>query len=260
MSGAADGARQDNRGRALKHYTARYAVWGEGPPLVVVPGLAGGFRCSVRCCRNWLVNTRSSVTSCAGEDTAAAPPSGGHCRCTPPGAAAQAAAGVAAASVASWRSAGRPAPVADPARGRPALRAGPAPARGRPGPVALPAAVGQPLRQPVLQPLLRRQAAARPAVRLRHLAVLADRSGRDGPALSTSSSTSTSPTGSPPSACLRWPWPASATCSSRRRPGGTDARASRVAGRSSCRTAATSPSSRTPSAWRRGEGLPAGRC
>jgi pimeloyl-ACP methyl ester carboxylesterase len=25
------------------HYTARYAVWGEGPPLVVVPGLAGGF-------------------------------------------------------------------------------------------------------------------------------------------------------------------------------------------------------------------------
>ncbi len=27
----------------LKHYTARYATWGEGPPLVLVPGLAGGF-------------------------------------------------------------------------------------------------------------------------------------------------------------------------------------------------------------------------
>lgn len=27
----------------LKHYTARYCVWGEGPPLVLVPGLAGGF-------------------------------------------------------------------------------------------------------------------------------------------------------------------------------------------------------------------------
>jgi pimeloyl-ACP methyl ester carboxylesterase len=27
----------------LQHYTARYCVWGEGPPLVLVPGLAGGF-------------------------------------------------------------------------------------------------------------------------------------------------------------------------------------------------------------------------
>ncbi len=27
----------------LKHYTAQYCVWGEGPPLVLVPGLAGGF-------------------------------------------------------------------------------------------------------------------------------------------------------------------------------------------------------------------------
>jgi len=27
----------------LKHYTAEYRVWGEGPPLVLVPGLAGGF-------------------------------------------------------------------------------------------------------------------------------------------------------------------------------------------------------------------------
>jgi pimeloyl-ACP methyl ester carboxylesterase len=27
----------------LQHYTARYCVWGEGPPVVLVPGLAGGF-------------------------------------------------------------------------------------------------------------------------------------------------------------------------------------------------------------------------
>jgi pimeloyl-ACP methyl ester carboxylesterase len=27
----------------LTHYTARYCVWGEGPALVLVPGLAGGF-------------------------------------------------------------------------------------------------------------------------------------------------------------------------------------------------------------------------
>src|SRR4051812_22167722 len=27
----------------LTHYTARYAEWGDGPPLVLVPGLAGGF-------------------------------------------------------------------------------------------------------------------------------------------------------------------------------------------------------------------------
>jgi pimeloyl-ACP methyl ester carboxylesterase len=27
----------------LKHYTAQYCVWGEGQPLVLVPGLAGGF-------------------------------------------------------------------------------------------------------------------------------------------------------------------------------------------------------------------------
>jgi pimeloyl-ACP methyl ester carboxylesterase len=27
----------------LKHYTARYCIWGEGSPLVLVPGLAGGF-------------------------------------------------------------------------------------------------------------------------------------------------------------------------------------------------------------------------
>jgi pimeloyl-ACP methyl ester carboxylesterase len=27
----------------LKNYTAQYCVWGEGPPLVLVPGLAGGY-------------------------------------------------------------------------------------------------------------------------------------------------------------------------------------------------------------------------
>jgi pimeloyl-ACP methyl ester carboxylesterase len=27
----------------LTHYTARYCVWGDGPPVVLVPGLAGGF-------------------------------------------------------------------------------------------------------------------------------------------------------------------------------------------------------------------------
>ena len=27
----------------LKHYTAQFREWGEGPPLVLVPGLAGGF-------------------------------------------------------------------------------------------------------------------------------------------------------------------------------------------------------------------------
>ena len=27
----------------LKHYTVRYREWGEGPPLVLIPGLAGGF-------------------------------------------------------------------------------------------------------------------------------------------------------------------------------------------------------------------------
>jgi len=27
----------------LRHYTAQFCIWGEGPPLVLVPGLAGGF-------------------------------------------------------------------------------------------------------------------------------------------------------------------------------------------------------------------------
>jgi len=42
-SGAAFLAREGTVGHAqLRHYTARYTEWGEGPPLVLVPGLAGG--------------------------------------------------------------------------------------------------------------------------------------------------------------------------------------------------------------------------
>lgn len=43
-SGAAFRAGSGRVGYAqLKHYTAEYRVWGEGPPLVLIPGLAGGF-------------------------------------------------------------------------------------------------------------------------------------------------------------------------------------------------------------------------
>jgi pimeloyl-ACP methyl ester carboxylesterase len=43
-SGAAFSAGTGDAGYAhLKHYTAAYCEWGEGPPLVLVPGLAGGF-------------------------------------------------------------------------------------------------------------------------------------------------------------------------------------------------------------------------
>ena len=43
-SGAAFSAGVGRSGSAhLRHYTARYCEWGEGPPLVLVPGLAGGF-------------------------------------------------------------------------------------------------------------------------------------------------------------------------------------------------------------------------
>jgi pimeloyl-ACP methyl ester carboxylesterase len=45
---AAAGAQfSPRRGRSgcahLSHYTAQYCEWGEGPPLVLIPGLAGGF-------------------------------------------------------------------------------------------------------------------------------------------------------------------------------------------------------------------------
>ena len=43
-SGAAFSAGTGEAGYAhLKHYTAAWCEWGDGPPLVLVPGLAGGF-------------------------------------------------------------------------------------------------------------------------------------------------------------------------------------------------------------------------
>src|ERR1700722_11518271 len=44
QSGAAFSAGTGRSGLAhLRHYTTRYCEWGDGPPLVLVPGLAGGF-------------------------------------------------------------------------------------------------------------------------------------------------------------------------------------------------------------------------
>lgn len=43
-SGAAFLAQEGTVGQAhLRHYTARFAEWGDGPPLILVPGLAGGY-------------------------------------------------------------------------------------------------------------------------------------------------------------------------------------------------------------------------
>jgi pimeloyl-ACP methyl ester carboxylesterase len=43
-SGASFGAGLGRSGCAqLKYYTARYQEWGDGPPVVLIPGLAGGF-------------------------------------------------------------------------------------------------------------------------------------------------------------------------------------------------------------------------
>src|SRR5208282_831374 len=43
-SGAEFSAGNGRSGLAhLKHYSAEYREWGEGPPLVLIPGLAGGF-------------------------------------------------------------------------------------------------------------------------------------------------------------------------------------------------------------------------
>src|SRR5262245_3207938 len=43
-AGAAFTPRSGRYGCAhLSHYTAQYCEWGEGPPLVLIPGLAGGF-------------------------------------------------------------------------------------------------------------------------------------------------------------------------------------------------------------------------
>jgi 3-oxoadipate enol-lactonase len=42
-SGAAFRPEAGETGSAhLRHYTARFTIWGEGPPLILVPGLAGG--------------------------------------------------------------------------------------------------------------------------------------------------------------------------------------------------------------------------
>ena len=44
LSGAAFSAGTGRSGLAhLSHYSTRYCEWGDGPPLVLVPGLAGGF-------------------------------------------------------------------------------------------------------------------------------------------------------------------------------------------------------------------------
>src|SRR5438128_276541 len=44
LSGAAFRADQGKMGVAdLRHYAARFCEWGGGPPLVLVPGLAGNF-------------------------------------------------------------------------------------------------------------------------------------------------------------------------------------------------------------------------
>jgi len=43
-SGAEFSPEAQNTGYAhLRHYTARFCEWGQGPPLVLVPGLAGGY-------------------------------------------------------------------------------------------------------------------------------------------------------------------------------------------------------------------------
>src|SRR5262249_49664392 len=43
-SGTAFSAGLGRTGTAhLKHYNAQFCVWGDGPPLVLVPGLAGGY-------------------------------------------------------------------------------------------------------------------------------------------------------------------------------------------------------------------------
>src|SRR5262245_8689784 len=44
LSGAEFSAGSGRTGCAhLKHYTVQYCEWGDGPPVVLVPGLAGGF-------------------------------------------------------------------------------------------------------------------------------------------------------------------------------------------------------------------------
>ena len=58
-SGAAFQPDSEQTGLAhLRHYTARFTVWGEGPPLVLVPGLAGGMELLVRWREHWRDTSR----------------------------------------------------------------------------------------------------------------------------------------------------------------------------------------------------------
>jgi 3-oxoadipate enol-lactonase len=52
----------------LRHYTARYAAWGDGPPLVLVPGLAGGFDLLGPLIRSLAKNYRVISYQLRGED------------------------------------------------------------------------------------------------------------------------------------------------------------------------------------------------
>jgi len=52
----------------LKHYTVDYQEWGEGPPLIVVPGLAGGFQLLGPLARLLAANFRVISYQLRGED------------------------------------------------------------------------------------------------------------------------------------------------------------------------------------------------
>ena len=65
-SGAAFGAGEGRSGLAhLTHYSAAFCEWGEGPPLVLVPGLAGGYELlgplAKRLARHYLENFTDGV-------------------------------------------------------------------------------------------------------------------------------------------------------------------------------------------------------
>src|SRR5262245_10232782 len=70
---AAAGAQfSPRRGRSgcahLAHYTAQYCEWGEGPPLVLIPGLAGGFELLGPLARNLARSYRVISYQLRGED------------------------------------------------------------------------------------------------------------------------------------------------------------------------------------------------
>ena len=71
LSGAAFRADQGKMGVAdLRHYAARFCEWGGGPPLVLVPGLAGNFELlgplARELARNYRVISFLPVTSTVG--------------------------------------------------------------------------------------------------------------------------------------------------------------------------------------------------